>query len=420
MEKRKLLGLVLVVVMFVTGLAAGCSSSTPTAQPTVSPTGTAVATATAKPTATSVATATATTTVAPGTKVIELKFADQHPPTNGMNAVVTPGWKKWIETQSNGRIHMSLYYSASAAAPPDLYDAARTGIVDISNQSIGYVKGRFPLAEVGGLPLLFAYPGSESAAYVLNKIWDKYPEIQAQFKDVHFLDFYANGPSHVHTIKKPIHTMADLKGLVLNCSGDQPTVLKALGGTPESLLPTEAYDALSKKVLDGNLLEWEGEVIWHYYEQVNYSTEVGLALSPFIDSMNLNTYNNLPPDLQVLFNRANSSNYAEVQGWLFDNDEVQDRQLINDTYVKRGNPPIYVLPKDERDKWVTAALPIRDTWVKNNASKGPAQAILNDAVAFDAQFRTQNHDWAGHLLATWGAPAGSKDAGTYWVDPTIK
>ncbi len=416
MEKRKLLGLVLVVTILVTAFAAGCSSSTATPAPTV--------TATAKPTATQAGTATATAapttvvTVAPGAKVIEIKFADQHPPTNGMNAIVNPGWKKWIEAQSGGRISMKMYYASSAAAPPDEFDAARTGIVDVSCQSLGYVKGRFPLYEVGGLPLLFSYPGSEAASYVMDKLMAKYPEMSSQFKEVHFLTAHANGPSHVHTIKKPVKTIDDLKGLVLNCSGDQPAILKALGGTPESLLPTEAYDALAKRVLDGNLLEWEGEVIWHYVEQVNYSTEVGLALSPFIHAMNLNTWNNLPADLQTLFNQKNSFDYGEVQGWLFDNDEIQDRQLINDTYVKRGNPGIYVLPKEERDKWVAAAMPLRQAWVNNYASKGPTQAILNDAIAFEAEFRTQNHDWAGHLLATWGSPAGSKEAGTYWVDPT--
>ncbi len=413
MEKRKLLSLVLVVTILVTALVAGCSSSTATPAPTVAPTGTATVGPTG--TATVAPTVTATATVPPAGKVIQLTLANQHPPTNGANAVVNPGWGKWIEQQSGGRIHITFYFASSASAPTDNFESAKNGIVDMSSQSVGSIQGRFLLTEATSLPLLFPFPGSMATGWVTDQLYLKYPEIRAQFEKegVHIMGFDANGPAHVHTIKKPVHVMADLKGLILNASGEVGKLMRLLGATNESLLTTETYDALAKRVLDGNVLEWEGEQIWHFYEQVHYSAEVGLATSPRINTMNLNTWNKLPPDLQELMSQKNTMDYLLTMGWLFDNDDAKGRAFLESVYKSRGEPPIYVLPKEERDKWVAVAMPMRDDWVKRAASKGPAQAILDDAVKFEQDFRKLDVAPWGRALHTWGAPG----EGTWWVSP---
>ena len=46
-------------------------------------------------------------------------------------------------------------------------------------------------------------------------LYEKYPELQNEFKGVKVLGFHANGPAQVHTLKEPIRTLEDWKGKVM-------------------------------------------------------------------------------------------------------------------------------------------------------------------------------------------------------------
>jgi 23S rRNA A1618 N6-methylase RlmF len=56
--------------------------------------------------------------------------------------------------------------------------------------------------------------------------------------------------------------------------------------------------------------------------------------------------------------------------------------------AKVGNPPFYVLPDDEKQRWLEKVLPVRDQWVNEMEKKGlPGKAMLEDLIKFAAQFK---------------------------------
>ena len=64
-------------------------------------------------------------------------------------------WEKAIEEQSGGRIDIQRYPSMQLGGkPPQLFDQARDGIVDVAWTLLSYTPGRFPLAEVFELPFV--------------------------------------------------------------------------------------------------------------------------------------------------------------------------------------------------------------------------------------------------------------------------
>ncbi len=336
-------------------------------------------------------------------KVIELTLANQHPSEAPMNRVVNDAWARWIEKETGGRIKITVIPAETVAKAADIYDAARTGIVDIGCQFLTMTPGRFPLNEVMELPLIF--PSSRSAALTHMALYEKYPELQNEFRGVKVLGFHANGPAQVHTLKKPIRSLEDWKGQVIVGWGPYAAdIISALGGTPEMIGPPELYDALSKGVVDGNLIEWEGEHIWHYNDVAKYSTEANLYISPFVHVMNSDKYNSLPPDIQEYFTGEKAKLFFEVHGYNFDRDDAGYKIHLGEQYKKAGLPEIYILPEEENNRWLKAIEGVRESWVKKaNEMGAPGKDILEDAIRLAKEFYVKPAELCEKTLREWGA-----------------
>ena len=320
-------------------------------------------------------------------------------------------WTKWIEDESNGRIKITFYPSEQAAKGTECYDAAKGGIVDMACQLVAFNPGRWPLTEVVMLPFIFDYPGSRAASLTAVELFNKYLEIQAEHTEVKVLGFYTNAPSQIHTVNKPVHTMEDLKGQVLDVAGSWGAgALQILGGTPETTSPAERYDALAKGVLDGVAsTEWEGHLAWNNVELCHYSTECSMNLFAFVHVMNLDTWNRLPKDLQKLFEGDNARRFYELQGYVFDLGDMSAREEVDKIYKSRGDEGIYVLPDTEKARWVEAVAPLRAQWLEAAAAKvgqDKAQAIMDDCLKFAEQYKGYPDEACSNCADTlneWGA-----------------
>lgn len=331
-----------------------------------------------------------TTPTALAGKVYKLTLATQHPAEAPMNKVINTDWISYLEKASNGRLKIVPFPGEQAAKAPDLYDAARTGLVDIACQMHAFAGGRFPLSTVTSLPFVVDFPGSRTVALTTMALYNKYPEIQAEYKGVKVLGFHANGLSHIHTTKKPIRKLEDLKGLVMQAYGKYGVqAVKALGATPEALQPGEVYDAMAKGVLNGEFLEWEGHVIWHYNELTHYSTQLGMSLFTFVHVINKKKLKKLPKDLQDILLSEESLKTFELHGYNFDKDDIMFKDMIDKQYKKEGGEGVYILPPEEKERWKKAVAPVVEGWVKAASAKigeTKARAILADAIKFGKQF----------------------------------
>lgn len=341
-------------------------------------------------------------------KVFKLRFTTIHPPIDPMNSVVNESWIRWLERESGGRLKVTLYPSASLAAPPDTYDAARTGLVDIGEHCAITTPGRFSISEVVTLPMVVKHPGSRATSLALMDLYKKYPAIQAEYPDVKVLVFHGAGCSQLLSIDKPIRTLDDWKGKnVISMGGYGAKFVSALGGTPVSMDMTEYYDALAKKVVDGHMCNWQAVQIHKYNEVVKYATECGIMMDTFfVQVMNMKTWNSLPPDLQALFIGENAWRMANINGYIFDKADVAAKDIFNQQLKERNLPEIYTLPEDERAKWEAKAQKVREEWIKDSESKGaPAADILKDAIMLAEKYNysTTPFDGIEKTLHDWGA-----------------
>jgi TRAP-type C4-dicarboxylate transport system substrate-binding protein len=304
---------------------------------------------------------------------------------------------------------MTLLPAAQAAAPPDTYDAARTGIVDIADAHVGMSPGRFPLLELIDLPFIFKTPAARSTGLTIEALFDKYPEFEAEHPDVKVLFFHFTDSAHVWTTKKQIKNLDDMKGLLLLCVSKFGTEsLKLLEASPQRSDPTSDYDMMAKGVVDGMAINAEAVMVtFHFIDVLNHCTQVGLGDAPFIDIMNMDTWNSLEPDLQELFVGDNGRRMTELMGYDFDNITVRVWDEVEKTFKERGDPPVYILPDEELAKWVELVKPVQEQWVQQAAAivgEAKARAILEDAYKFAEQYRyeTTPADELKPILHDWG------------------
>src|SRR5262249_25584059 len=100
-------------------------------------------------------------------------------------------WARLIEQASKGRLKVEIYPNMQLGGrATELYDQARTGVVDIVWTITGYSPGRFPRLEVFELP----WVASSDAIRASATAWDYYEQYaKHEFADVKLLAISTTG-----------------------------------------------------------------------------------------------------------------------------------------------------------------------------------------------------------------------------------
>jgi TRAP-type C4-dicarboxylate transport system substrate-binding protein len=392
---RRMFFVTLLILLVILVLIAGCST-------TASPTSKAPASATtsAAPPPTSASAAPASSSVAPGSsaaakdaaKPIELKFTSGSPFTTGLGAVTLVPWKEKIEagTAAIGKpVKITLYGTETLVKFVDTYDGVIKGIADIGAPwGPQHFPGRMPLMEVFQLPMLF--PTATAASQAAQELYDTRKEFQNELKDAKLLFFCSTPPTVISSRTKQIKTLEDMKGMKMTARpGYTSLMVEKLGGVPVSMAPPEAYQAAERGVVDTIIFNWDGHMVFKYYEVTKYRTETPVSLysDPLACSINLNTWNKLPPEVQAVFNENSGMKWATEGGKAFDASGMAIRNKIRELDQKAGNPDVYMIPNDEFQRWVKAITPLYDKWIADTEAKGlPGKSIFEDVKRLAAKY----------------------------------
>jgi len=187
-------------------------------------------------------------------QTVTLRLHQMLPQQATIPAKALAPWVKKIETESNGRIKIQMYSAMQlGGTPPQLFDQARDGVVDLTWTVLGYTPGRFNKSEVFELPFMSGNAEQSSRAF-----WE-YVEKNAadEFKDVKLVAVHTHGPGLFHT-KTPVTGLESLRGMKIR-GGSRviSNMLTKLGATPVGMPVPAVTDALSKGVIEGTTIPWE-------------------------------------------------------------------------------------------------------------------------------------------------------------------
>jgi TRAP-type C4-dicarboxylate transport system substrate-binding protein len=326
--------------------------------------------------------------------VINLKMANIWPPV-APHSKICDDFIAELDRRTGGRIKIRLFAGSSLLKPDAMYQGIESGIADIGVSNVEYTPGRFPITEVCNLPL--GYPNAWVANQVVNDFHNEFKP--SEFDKIEVLWMHSCGTCLIIS-KTPVHKLEDLKGLTLRAPGRLGDTMKALGANPVPAPIMEVYDSIAKGVMDGINAPFETLRSFRFAEVAKYTTanwQVG-NISTFYTVMNKNSYNKLPPDLKVIFDRV-SGEFKERFALMWNYIDVAGKEFAQKNGVK-----IISLSSEEADRWKKATAPVVENYVKEMVSKGYSETEVRGWIKF---LRERIDYWTAKQLKEVGLPSAT-------------
>jgi TRAP-type C4-dicarboxylate transport system substrate-binding protein len=299
------------------------------------------------------------------------------PPVSNGHAKFLRPWADKVQTESGGRIKIDIFPAMQlGGTPPQLFDQAKDGVVDLVWTLPGNTPGRFPGIEAMELPFV---PNKRAMPNSLALMEYADQHLRDEFKDVKPICFWAHDHGLIHANKR-IANLDDIKGVKLRfptrLAGE---ALKALGANAIGMPIPQVPEAMAQRVIDGAVVPWEVVPALKLQELVRFHTEIPgsptLYTATFILAMNKAKYEGLPGDLKAVIDKNSGLAAAAMAGAVWD----EQAKVVSDMVAKRGNT-ITVLSDDEAQRWRQATAPVVDAWIKSMRDRGMDGAKLLEAM----------------------------------------
>jgi TRAP-type C4-dicarboxylate transport system substrate-binding protein len=305
-----------------------------------------------------------------GGNPIELSLSNFFPPTHFVNTRQVTHWVKEVEKATGGRVKFTIYPGGTLLKPAETYDGVVSGTADVAIGVFAYTRGRFPLMEAFELPGI--YFGSCTATSLVA--WEGIKKFQPkELSDTKLMYTYAVGPGSLYS-KKEVISLADLKGMRIRATGLTAKSIKALGAVPVAMPMPEAYEALSKGVVEGNIGPPEILKGWKQAEVTKYIVK----MPPVYNSihfcvMNLNKWNSLPANVQKAIEKVNEA-FIVPAAQIWDS-EMKENGI--DYGIIIHDMKISSLSAEDDTKAMALMQPLLDEYVARMNEKGlPGKEIL--------------------------------------------
>lgn len=315
-------------------------------------------------------------------KKMELSFSTVYMNTH---PTVVNAWTPWFKEMADltgGNVEITYFNPNTLCPLNDTYDATISGMLGIGGNGQNLTPGKFPLSSVLELPGVA--PSAECGSMVMWELYKTHPEIQAEYKDIQLLWLWASATYQIHTTKKQVKTLEDLKGLkIIAWNRAAADIIKALGANSVQISPTDSYLALERGMADGVLCPLAPLVSFKISDAVKNTTVCDILLTSFWAGMSHDAWKSLSDKDRDAFGKTTGEVMAKRSGVSLDKGAVADAAKL-----RAQGHNFYLLPDAERDRWVAATAPLREAWVKDMESKGfkDARKLLDETMGLSAKF----------------------------------
>ena len=235
------------------------------------------------------------------TKMV-LKASDVHPlgyPT--VEAVMRMGKK--LEAATDGRLSIQMFPSMQLGGEKEMIEQAQLGALQIARISVGAVGPVVDDVNVFNLPFVFRNAKHMEAVIdgdIGNELLAK---ISANEKTALIALCWMNaGSRNVYNNKRPIRTMADLKGLKVRMMGNPLFVdtMNALGGNGVALGFDQVFSSMQTGVIDGAENNPPSFMAQNHYQVAKYFTMTEHLIIPELLVFSRISWQKLSPADQAL------------------------------------------------------------------------------------------------------------------------
>jgi TRAP-type C4-dicarboxylate transport system substrate-binding protein len=333
-------------------------------------------------------TPTTPTTPEPPKEPVTLKLSYSMP----KGAAIGAGFERWAEEfpgMVDGRYKVETYPGSTLVGLPAALDSVKSGVAEIVMTSNGMFPKDFPLSLVASLPTL-GFPGWSQEGYSKGydawwELYNRFPEIQAEFKDFKLVWPFLLDPSYLVTKKKEVHKAADFKGMKIGGTGQVMEIIKANGGAEVHQVPPQAYTNLDKGVIDGSMNTFSQIADYKLYEICNYFYRQDFGSGCLVIAMNQEVWDAMSPEDQKIFDQSWVDAIPYMNDTMID-DNVRGLKEVEDLgYTVTDPTPAEVAA------WAKAATPAFDKWKKDCIDLGVSAELADEVFEAWKEIRAKHY-----------------------------
>jgi TRAP-type C4-dicarboxylate transport system substrate-binding protein len=309
------------------------------------------------------------------------------------NLVVPETNKRLAATGSPSRIRWTEAYGGSLYKYENTLEAIEIGLTDLGWVGTLWELSKMPLQNVTYY-VPFSSDDSHMILVIMNELNATVPAMKDAWtaQNQKFLGASALDTYHLMT-NFPVHSVADLRGHKILAPGPSAAWLEGTGAVAVDGSLTTYYTQIQTGVADGVLTVLSGAPAYRIHEVAKYITLVGLggqvtgALS-----VNLETWNRLPPDVQAILAQLGPE-YSQAVA-----DDLAARYDAGIERMQREGAIVTELTREEKLKWLAAMPDIATRWAEATDKRGiPAGDVLR-------AYMKAVRDHGGTPLRDWDRP----------------
>lgn len=307
------------------------------------------------------------------TEVTQWKMQTHWPASSSSYAGSAQVLVKKLDERTNGRLKIELHPAGALVPAKELFNACKRGMIQIVATSSAYPRDQVPLMNIAsGLPMNF------------KNVWEcVYYNKWLGFDDMVKAAFAEHGmyysPDKVYptelSLKKPVRSIEDFKGLKLRSSGILQTYLSSLGAAASYLPGSEIYAALSSGVVDG--AHWgavQGSDSMGFYEVNKYHLRPALNVAQTdIWLINQKALDALPEDVRNIVIATLDEHF-----WMRTNQYQYLEETTLNKVEKEKGVELITLPDEDVKKMQAAALATWDEVAQKSPDCAKAVQMLKD------------------------------------------
>lgn len=293
---------------------------------------------------------------------IRMRVSNQLPPSSPMSKGLEM-WKEKVESGTQGRVKIELYHSSQLYKDNEVVPAVQKRSIEMGLVVASQFSAYDPNFEIFDVPGVFQ--SYKQAIKALDGELGRNLGERLRRLGVHPLYWAQQGFVEIATTRRPINTVADLKGLKLRVhSKELARMAQLVGAAPTTIAASEVSTALTQGTVDGLTTSISSYNARKWFEGAPNITTSRFGLIAIVVIINNDLWNGLPQDVKAVLTQASQATGAyATESVLKEEQEIIDR-------LRKGGVKVTQFDAAARAEFDANTQPMYEEFYKSAGNNG--------------------------------------------------
>jgi tripartite ATP-independent transporter DctP family solute receptor len=290
-----------------------------------------------------------------GAQATEFRSSDIHP-DDYPTVLAVRHMSELLAKSTNGRHSIKVFAKSALGTEKDTIEQTKLGALAMTRVNVAPMNNICPATMVPTMPFLFR--NTEHMRKVLDGAVGQEILKDCEAQGFVGLAFYDSGSRSIYSVKKPVKTLADTKGMKIRVQQSDlwVSLMEAMGANATPMPFGEVYTALKTGLVDAAENNYPSYESTRHFEVARYYNRTEHSMAPEILLFSRKTWDTLSPQEQAAI-RAAAKESVVFMRTLWDEREAKSLAI-----VKAGGAQIVDV---DTASFRTAMKPVYDKFLKD-------------------------------------------------------